>query len=223
MPTFTRTPTATRTPTFTRTATSTFTSAPTRTPAPPNTATPLPCANYSDVYITHFFYRAVDWLTCNNLISGYPDNTFRPYNPATRAQIVKIVVLGEGWTLLAPSEPVFSDVAPTDWFYEVVSTAVGKGIIGGYADGTFRPNSNVTRGQLSKIITLARRWPLLDPVEPHFSDVVRGSTFYSFIETAHYYGVVSGYGDGTFHASANATRGQLAKMLYVALTQHSGP
>jgi 5'-nucleotidase/2',3'-cyclic-nucleotide 2'-phosphodiesterase/3'-nucleotidase/5'-nucleotidase len=124
---------------------------------------------------------------------------------------------------ITPTEPAFSDVSPADWFYEVVSTAVGKGIVGGYADGTFRPYSNVTRGQLSKIIALARRWPLLDPVEPHFSDVERGSTFYSFIETAQYHGVVSGYGDGTFRENANATRGQLAKMLYVALTQASGP
>jgi carboxypeptidase T len=222
-PTLTRTSTSTRTPTRTRTATSTFTAVPSRTPGPPNTATPLPCASYSDVYSNQFFYRAVDWLTCRNLISGYPDKTFRPYNPATRAQIVKIVVLGEGWSLIAPPEPTFNDVTPADWFYKVVSTAVGKGIIGGYADGTFRPYSNVTRGQLSKIITLARRWPLLDPIEPHFSDVERGNLFYSYIETAQYHGVVSGYGDGTFRENANATRGQLAKMLYVALTQASGP
>jgi hypothetical protein len=58
---------------------------------------------------------------------------------------------------------------------------------------------------------------------PSFSDVPPDSPFYSHIETARYYGVVSGYGDGTFRADLDATRGQLAKMLYVALTQDPGP
>jgi|GEM_PF-6899428 len=218
-PTNTALPTATRTPTFTNTPTSTRTPTYTRTPAPPNTATPLPCASYSDVYTNQYFYRAVDWLTCRAIISGYPDGTFRPHNPTTRAQIVKMVVLGEGWALHTPQRPTFVDVTPQDWFYQVVETAFSHGVIGGYADGTFRPNNHVTRGQLSKIIVGARGWPLIEPEEPHFRDVPVGSAFYGYIETAQARAVVGGYGDGTFRPYAEATRGQLSKMLHVALTQ----
>ena len=222
-PTLTYTPTSTRTSTATRTmtgsATPTRSHTSTRTPQPPPTATPLPCADYSDVYPSHFFYRAVDWLTCRQIVSGYSDNTFRPFNPATRAQILKMVVLGEEWELYDPGQPTFYDVLPEDWFYLYVETAFQHGAIGGYQDGTFRPNNNVTRAQLSKIIVSARAWPLLDPIEPHFTDVPPDNIFYTYVETAQSRGVVGGYGDGTFRPDNEATRGQLAKMLYVALNQ----
>ncbi|HKP52889.1 MAG TPA: M14 family zinc carboxypeptidase [Chloroflexia bacterium] len=245
--TSTRTVTPTRTATPTRSVTPTRTYTATRTPEPPSTATPLPCAEYSDVYPSQFFYRAVDWLTCRHIVSGYSDGTFRPYNPATRAQILKMVVLGEEWELYDPGQPTFADVSPEDWFYLYVETAFKHGVVGGYPCGEgseqraesskylnnllpsayrllpssvcFRPGNNVTRAQLSKIIVSARLWPLLDPLEPHFTDVPRGSTFYTYIETAQAHAVVGGYGDGTFRPDNEATRGQLAKMLYVALNQ----
>jgi hypothetical protein len=46
-----------------------------------------------------------------------------------------------------------------------------------------------------------------------------GSTFYTYIETAKWHGIVSGYGDNTFHPGDPALRGQLSKMLFVALNQ----
>ncbi len=175
--------------------------------------------DYRDVYQSQYFYVAVDWLTCRGIVSGYPDNTFRPGNTATRAQIVKMVVLGHGWLLYAPERPTFNDVLPGDWSYAYVETGVAHGVVGGYADGSFRPNNPVTRGQLCKILVLAGRWPLEEPPEPRFTDVPPGSPFYPYVETAHAFGIISGYADNTFRPSNHANRGQLAKMLYVALTQ----
>jgi carboxypeptidase T len=244
-PTNTYAPTDTRTPTYTRTTTPTRTPTNSRTPAPPNTPTPLPCVTFSDVYPSQYFYQAVNWLVCRSIVSGYPDNTFRPSNPASRAQIMKMVVLGHAWPLCtqvtsdeyqvtsssltplvtrysslgpSPCGQHFSDVLPGAWHYPYVETALLHAIISGYPDGTFRPSDNVTRGQLSKIIVSASSWPLLTPPSPSFTDVPPASTFYPYIETARYHAVVSGYGDGTFRPSLPASRGQLSKMLYIALT-----
>lgn len=216
-PTFTHSPTDTRTPTYTHSPTDTRTPTYTRTPSPPHTITPLPCATYTDVYPGQYFYQAVDWLTCRHAVSGYADGTFRPFNNVTRAQAVKIVVLGEGWPLYSPPRPTFNDVFPADWHYQYIETANFHGIITGYGDGAFRPQNNITRGQLSKVIVLASLWSLLDPEVPHFIDVPRGSTFYTYIETAYAHQIISGYGDGSFRPQLNATRGQYCKMLYVAL------
>jgi hypothetical protein len=133
-----------------------------------------------------------------------------------------MVVLGEGWAVVTPGQPTFTDVGPADWHFSYIETAVGHGIVSGYPDGTFKPNNWVTRGQLSKVIVLGRLWALLDPALPSFSDVPPASTFYRYVETAKAHSVVSGYGDGTFRPNVEATRGQLAKMLYVALTQDPG-
>jgi len=161
----------------------------------------------------------VDWLYCHGIVSGYPDNTFRPNNSATRAQIVKMIVLGEAWPLYTPPAPTFVDVSPADWYYSYIETALLHAVVSGYPDGTFRPNNNVTRAQLSKMVVLAAGWPLIYPPTPSFTDVLPGSTYYTYVETARAHALISGYGDGTFRPNNNATRGQLSKILFIALNQ----
>ncbi|MFL5731879.1 MAG: S-layer homology domain-containing protein, partial [Chloroflexia bacterium] len=173
-PSPTRTPTpsatATRRPSGTPGLTSTYT--PTGSPS----GTPLPCTiAFTDVLPTDYFYEAVTYLYCHGAISGYADNTFRPYNFTTRGQLAKIVVLAEGWTIYTPPYPRFIDVPPTHPFYSYVETAYSRGIISGYACGAgcleFRPGNNVTRAQLSKIVVLAENWAITPPSTPTFRDV----------------------------------------------------
>jgi hypothetical protein len=100
-------------------------------------------------------------------------------------------------------------------FYEFVRCLACKGILGGYPDGTFRPNDAVTRGQLAKIVSNAAGYN--DPVSGQtFTDVPVGHTFYEFIERVAMHGVVGGYEDGTFRPGNNATRGQIAKIVSIA-------
>jgi len=230
-PTFT--PTATNSPTATTPPTNTFTPTFTNTPVITNTPgitdtpteTATPCViTFTDVQPTDYFYEAVTYLWCHGVISGYSDNTFRPYNNTTRGQMTKIVVLGFGipiWTPSPSATPTFNDVPPTDTFYTYIETAARNNIVSGYADGSFRPYNNVTRGQLSKIIvigaTIANGWPLINPPTPTFSDVPPNSPFYTYIETAYCHGIISGYADGTFRPYNDATRGQIAKIQYLAI------
>jgi hypothetical protein len=174
---------------------------------------------FTDVQQTDYFYDAVQYLYCNGAISGYADNTFRPYNNTTRGQLSKIVVLAERWTINTAGGPHFADVPSGSTFYGYIETAYNRGVISGYADGTFRPGSDVTRGQLSKIIVLAEQWAINTTGGPHFGDVAPGSAFYTYIETAYNRGIISGYADGTFRPGNNATRGQISKIAYNAVTQ----
>ena len=63
--------------------------------------------------------------------------------------------IGVGWTLLDPPTPTFSDVPVGSPFYQYIETAVCHGVLNGYADGTFRPTANATRGQIAKIVYFA--------------------------------------------------------------------
>jgi hypothetical protein len=142
-------PVATDTPTDTPTVTSTSMS----------TATPTqsPCtAPFTDVQPGDYFYEAVSHLFCRGVISGYGDNTFRPYNYTTRGQLSKIVVLSQGWAIYTPTTPTFGDVPIDNAFYTFIETAYSHGVISGYSCGPtcleFRPGSNATRGQISKIV-----------------------------------------------------------------------
>jgi plastocyanin len=228
--------TSTATFTATRTATGTATSVPpatiTNTPGPSNTATrtSTPCSiNFNDVFPTDYFYEPVRYLWCAHVISGYDTSPpcgatvpcFKPYNNTTRGQMAKIVILGFQIPLSTNTTPMFSDVPQSNPFFTEIQTAAENDIVSGYADGTFRPFNNVTRGQLSKIVVVAASitlgWEVINPPNPHFSDVPQTNPFYTFIETAFCHGIISGYADGTFRWGADATRGQIAKIVYLAV------
>ena len=128
-------------------------------------------------------------------------------------------MLAVGWAINTGGAPHFTDVPSINPFYAYIETAYNHGVISGYADGTFRPGSNVTRAQLSKMVVLARGWNLACPPTAHFSDVPTDSPYFCFVETAFNHGIISGYADGTFHPGNNATRGQISKIVYTAVTQ----
>jgi hypothetical protein len=204
----------------------------------PPTATPTLCPiTFTDVQTTDYFYEPVRYLYCHGVISGYGDNTFRPYNDTTRAQMVKIVILGFGYAIQTPAggNYTFHDVPPTAPFWDVIETAAAHNIVSGYGCGPggpgpcddhnrgyFLPNNPVTRGQLSKIDVIAAGWPQINPTTATFTDVPRNSVFYTVIETAVCHGVLSGYADHTFHPFANATRGQISKIVYLSITEAPG-
>ena len=204
----------------TATGTATFISTPSPLPTTIPTRTVGPCEiRFSDVQPSDYFYEPVRYLYCLGAISGYSDNTFRPYNNTTRGQLAKIVVLAEGWGLNTAGGPHFLDVPASNAFYPFVETAYNRGIISGYGDGTFRWGNNVTRGQLSKIVVLAEGWSINTGGGPHFTDVPSSNPFYSFIETAYNHSIISGYSDSTFRPGNNATRGQISKIIYQAVAR----
>ncbi|MFL5732417.1 MAG: S-layer homology domain-containing protein, partial [Chloroflexia bacterium] len=238
------TPTWTETATATATASSTVTASYTHTPSatPSNTASPAgqatltatptatTCsAGFSDVSSSDYFYEAVGWLYCHGAISGYGDGTFRPYNLLTRGQMCKITVLGFGLTVWSPPTCNFVDCSSA--YQPYIETLYHAGVVSGYDCGAgcleFRPNANVTRGQVAKIVTLTgitfRGWPILDPIGATFRDVPAGSPFYSYVETAYCHGLISGYSCGGqaepcpglyFRPNGSTTRGQVSKIVY---------
>ena len=167
------------------------------------------------------FYEYIMCLANRGIISGYSDGTFRPYSNITRGQLSKIVANASGF-----NEPVegqtFTDVPPTHTFYEFIERLASRGLIGGYSDGTFRPNNNATRGQISKIVSNAMGFN--EPVEGQtFSDVPPASTFYEFVERLASRGIISGYSDGTFRPNNYATRGQVSKIVANAYFPNCDP
>ena len=116
----------------------------------------------------------------------------------------------------------FSDVPQGSTFYSYVRCLACKSVLGGYSDGTFRPQADVTRGQLSKIISNAAGYSDT-PQGQHFPDVAPGSTFYLYVERMAVRGIIGGYGDGLFRPNNSATRGQISKIVSNALGYNDTP
>jgi hypothetical protein len=174
-------------------------------------------SRFVDVPQGSTYYTYIEALAQMGATSGYLDGTYRPDANAMRGHISKVIVLAQGWAIDTTNGPHFTDVPPLSAFYQYVETAYNHGIISGYSDGTFRPYNTVTRGQLCKIISIARGWDLVSPPTPTFRDVPSGNAFYTYIETAFSHNIISGYSDGTFRWGSNSTRGQVAKIVYNAV------
>jgi hypothetical protein len=72
---------------------------------------------------------------------------------------INAVVEGRFAGLAAPPpKPDFTDVPPDHRFYPHIMAGVRRGVISGYDDGTFRPDNNLTRGQLMKILAESMGW-----------------------------------------------------------------
>lgn len=183
-----------------------------QTPQP----TPACGASFVDVPANHWAYSYITELACRGVVSGYQGGTFRPQSPTTRAQLVKMVVLMQNLPLVNPATPSFSDVGPSHVFYQYVETARLHNIIQGYSNGTFRPDSSVSRAQVAKIVVLSHGWPLSVASTAALCDVKAAHWAYNYVQVAIAHGLFSGYGDGCFYPDDPATRAQLAKVLVMS-------
>ena len=107
---------------------------------------------------------------------------------------------------------------------EAVDACTALNIIGGYPDGSFKPEGNITRAEVTKMICVAlnggKEPNLATNATPTFSDVrtnANSAWAEKYIESCYAQGIVSGVGAGKFAPAGNVTGTQLAKMLLVAL------
>lgn len=107
----------------------------------------------------------------------------------------------------------FTDVKETHDYYADVYTLVERGVIKGYADHTYRPNAELTRGQAAKILAIALELEIAAVTESSFTDVSDKNQYLPYIEALVKKGIINGYDDGTFKPQNTLTRGQMAKIL----------
>lgn len=115
---------------------------------------PAMAVNFYDVNQNYWAYQAIQALSEQNIISGYPDNTFRPDNSVTRAEFAAMIIK----TLNKEDMPVtrragFSDVPLSFWAYDNIQRAYDLGLISGFPNGTFGSSSSITRAEVLVILS----------------------------------------------------------------------
>ena len=223
----TLTATFTPTGTATRTHTSTQTGTPTSVPAT-NTPTQTPTTTPTGTFIPPSSTQAIP---SNTSVPASATNTAQPTSTTVPATGTSTSATASATATQAQPSPTscaitFSDVPPDNVFYSNIRCLACRGIISGYADGTFRPNNEITRSQIAKIVSNAAGFDE-DPGAQIYEDVDQTNPFYAWINRLSMRGHMGGYPCGTtpeepcnppenrpyFRPFANATRGQLAKIV----------
>ena len=114
--------------------------------------------DFSDVTADSWYNQTVSTLARMGIVKGYEDGSFRPNAPITRAEFGAIATRFFAETGATYVPGTFSDVTGDEWYANAIQDAVNLGLIGGYPDGTVRPNNNITRAEACAIVnrTLGR-------------------------------------------------------------------
>ena len=141
---------------------------------------------------------------------GYADGTVRPNGKITRAEVATIFfrlldddTRAKYWS----SKNDFSDVSADKWYNNAVSTLSNMGVIGGYADGTFRPDAPISRAEFAKI-AVSFTQNTGSAMYNYFTDVKTTDWFAPYVTAAKDAGLIEGYSDGSFKPESKITRAE---------------
>ena len=169
--------------------------------------------NFHDVSRLDYFYDAVKWAAENGIASGTGRYTFSPNAVCTRAQTVTFLWRAAGSPLPRYRVCPFTDVQPSDDYYNAVLWAVEQGITTGLNANTFGPDVTVTRGQVATFLYRAASAAKPSTFNP-FTDVKTTAYNYDAILWAYDNRITTGTSDTTFSPDAYCTRAQIVTFLY---------
>ncbi len=168
--------------------------------------------SFSDVE-NHWAKKEIMYLSERNIIGGYPDGTFKPNEPITRAQASAMLIKALKIPLNEETTAQFKDVSKDSPYYKILSTVNEKGILRG-DNGFMRPGEKTSRAQMAAILRRAFDMPL--DKQPTFIDVTSSHWAYQDIN-----GIakqrVAGGSNGKFMPSDSVTRAQFSAFLVRAL------
>lgn len=159
----------------------------------------------------------IELLVKDEIITGYPDGTFRGNNPVTRAEAVIMIAKALKADVPGVGEAGFRDVPNNHFAKNYIYYAQSKKIVSGYNDGTFKPNNSLSRGDMSIVLTNAFKFTKV--TEDAFTDVSRQDYYYTAIQAIYDHKVTFGAGGGTYRPKSAITRYEFSVMLARILDQ----
>ncbi|MFD2442661.1 Ig-like domain-containing protein [Bacillus sp. CGMCC 1.16607] len=176
----------------------------------------LATLSFNDLLSTHRFFNEINFLLAKEVITGFPDGTFRPSQQVTRAQAA--IMIGRALGLNGTQrETGLKDVDSSSKASGYIASAVERGIITGFPDQTYRPDAPVTRGQMA--IFISRAFNLQLQAEVSFPDVPEASKTSVHIKRILADRITTGYPDGTFKPERVVIRSDFSAFMARAMDE----
>lgn len=172
----------------------------------------------------HQYETAIRWMDTNGIIAGYPDGSFKPDGTLNRAELVKIMALT--YSLANPQfnfadqqakydTDCFSDVSKGLWYTSYVCYDKSMGVIDGYPDGLFRPDSPVSRVEALKIVLNSLDMSVSLTTEKNYFDDTDVSAWYAPYISFAYFNSLIPEKSGNFYPARSILRGEVSNLIYL--------
>ncbi|WP_370002032.1 S-layer homology domain-containing protein [Paenibacillus sp. RC84] len=174
----------------------------------------------------HWAESNITMLANKLVVDGVTNTTFQPDRSVTRAEFAAMLVRSLGIQNTGGSS-TFKDVASNQWYADVVATAAKLKLVDGYEDGTFRPNNQITREELSAMVVRALSYAGVNTS----TEITKGQAMLTKFKDSHTIvwakdeiaaalslGIIDGMTSTTIEPLQQATRAQSATMLKRFLT-----
>lgn len=172
---------------------------------------------FSDLSEESLYYQAIETLRRLDVIAGYPDGSFRPDQPVSRVEALKLIFEGLNKEVVSGISLNFPDAFSTEWYGPYVAAAERDGIIKGYPDGTLRPASEVNRVEFIKLLAEAMQIDVDPVVVGNPYDDVHYLEWYApyaqFVKLTN----IAPWTDSMLNPSLPMTRAEVAEMIYRVL------
>ncbi len=122
-------------------------------------------AQFADVSSGYWAQQFIQYLSGRNVISGYPDNTFRPNQPVTRAEFAAMLAKSQNLQTGPVSQTQFVDVPGGHWASGAIQSVAQRGWITGYPGGRFMPNQPISMAEMYTIVSKVSGQPTLSETE----------------------------------------------------------
>lgn len=172
--------------------------------------------NFNDME-GHWSTTYVKRLTGMNVIKGYDDNSFKPYQGITRQEFAKIIVAALDLEGRSKALDFKDNDSIQSWARDYILIAQGHNILSGYEDGTFRPDKPMSRVEIATALGRLLEGEDIG-VLVNFTDKNKLPNWsFNEINKCIYYGILSGYEDNTIRPNNIVNRAEAAKMIYQLL------
>lgn len=131
-----------------------------------------------------------------------------------KKSIIMSVALAASMLATSMSAFAYTDISADHWAKSYIDGLSGSKYISGYQDGTYKPDSYITRAEFAKILT--NIFGVIDKSGVTLTDVADSAWYADTMKIAVKAGYITGYSDGTVRPEANITRQEAAVMVYRA-------
>ncbi len=167
---------------------------------------------FTDIRRNHPNYEAIKYLKDHDIVNGYSDGSFKPDKTVNRAEALKMLMLAFNVDVGGPFDLHFNDVDKGAWYASTLATAVARGIVKGYQDGTFKPANTVNRAEYLKVLFATNNIKPSENITKPYDDVSLDDWFAGYAFLANKMNILGSR--NKFNASKGMTRAMVAETIY---------